>query len=200
MLSNDLSITPERERVVSFPCSTLGWTGLVVQMTPSSETPVLLSSWCKSTKLPVLVNCITDPVDSGIISDYSVCLVDQDHFKILVGGVLIKPVRVQNSQSSQLSSCSLFCHRPQATLELELGDTLILGLPVYNTFGHWPLPPTTPYSNSVNNISLFGLVSKAARLIGTSWPSDPHNARKLPVLPTPHPLKKSHHIRLLLLP
>lgn len=155
MLSNDLSITAERERIVSFPCSTFGRTSLVVQMAPSSETPVLLSSWCKSTKLPVLVNSITDPVDSRIISNYSVCLVDQDHFEILVGGVLINPVRVQNSQSSQLSSCSLFCHRSQATLELELGDTLILGLPINNTLGHWPLPPTTPYSYSVNNITLF---------------------------------------------
>lgn len=200
MLPKNLSITPEWKRIVSFPCSTFGRTSLVVQMAPSSETPVLLSSWCKSTKLPVLVDCITDPVDSRIISDYLVCLVNQDHFIILVGGVLIDPVRVQNSQSSQLSSSSLFCHGSQATLELELGDTLIFGLPINNTFGHWPLPPTTPYSYSVNNITLFGLVSKAARLIGTCWASNPHNARELPVLPTPDPLQKSHHIRLLLLP
>jgi hypothetical protein len=67
---------------------------------------------------------------------------------------LIHPVGVENPQSTKLASSSLLSNRPLVPLELELSDTLVLGLTIDNTLGHRPLPATTPHTDTVNNISL----------------------------------------------
>jgi hypothetical protein len=67
---------------------------------------------------------------------------------------LIHPVGVKNPQSTKLTSSSLLSDRPLVPLELELGDTLVLGLAIDNTLGHRPLPATTLHTDTVDNISL----------------------------------------------
>lgn len=56
----------------------------MVQMAPSTETSVFLASRGKTTKLPVLVDGVADPVHSGVVSDGIVEWVDEDDFVILV--------------------------------------------------------------------------------------------------------------------
>jgi hypothetical protein len=67
---------------------------------------------------------------------------------------LIHPVRVENPESTKLTSSSLLSDRSLVPLELELGDTLVLGLTIDNTLGHRPLPATTPDTDTVHNIPL----------------------------------------------
>jgi hypothetical protein len=59
-----------------------------MQVSPSSETPVLLSSRCETTKLSVFVDRIADPVDPWIIANSIVSSIDQDDLKIFVSGIL----------------------------------------------------------------------------------------------------------------
>ena len=67
---------------------------------------------------------------------------------------LVDPVRVENPEASELPSGPLFGNRSQVTLELELCDTLVLGLSVHNTLGDWPLPASTANTNAVHHITL----------------------------------------------
>jgi len=67
---------------------------------------------------------------------------------------LIHPVGVENPESTKLSSSPLLCNRPLVPLELELGDTLVLGLAIDNTLRHRPLPATTPHTDTVDNVTL----------------------------------------------
>ena len=49
-----------------------------------------------------------DPVNTRIVADSSVLRIDQDHFEVLVGGILINPITVKNSQVSTDTSDTLF--------------------------------------------------------------------------------------------
>lgn len=60
----------------------------MVSVTSAAETSVLLTSRGKTTKLSVLVNRVADPVDSWVIPDSIVCCVNENDFKVLVGGIL----------------------------------------------------------------------------------------------------------------
>ena len=62
------------------------------------------------------------------------------------------------------------------------------------------LAASTANTNTVNNVSLLGLVSHAASLIGSAGASEPHNARELSELPASHTEKEAEHVTLLLLP
>ena len=59
--------------------------------------------------------------------------VDEDNLVVLVHAVLVDPVRVQDAQVSAPSAHALLRNAPQATLGLELGDTLTNGLAVGGT-------------------------------------------------------------------
>ncbi len=72
--------------------------GIVGSVTLDAETTMLLASGGKTTTLSVLVDRIGNPVDTRIISDTRVVWIDKDDLKILVGGILVNPVRVQDSQ------------------------------------------------------------------------------------------------------
>ena len=60
--------------------------------------------------------------------------VDEDNLVVLVHAVLVDPVRVQDAQVSAPSANALLRNAPQATLGLELGDTLTNGLAVGGTY------------------------------------------------------------------
>ena len=49
-------------------------------------------------KLSHLVNRFDDPVDAGIFADSLVLGVDEDNLEIFVGGILVDPVGVEDSQ------------------------------------------------------------------------------------------------------
>ena len=73
---------------------------------------------------------------------------------------LVDPVRVEDPEAAKLASCTLLSDRPQVTLELELGNTLVLGLSIHNTLGNWALPASTADADTVDYVSLQEQTSK----------------------------------------
>lgn len=80
-----------------------------------------------------LVNRVDDPVDAGIATDSLVLRVDQDDFKVLVGRVLVNPVRVQDAQVGAATANTLLGGGAERALVLELVDTLVGGLACRDT-------------------------------------------------------------------
>jgi hypothetical protein len=74
------------------------------------------------------VDGVTDPVDAGITADGLVLGVDEDNLEVLVGGVLVDPVGVQDAQVSGAAADTLLSSRLESTLVLELVDTVVGGL------------------------------------------------------------------------
>lgn len=70
---------------------------------------------------------LNDPVDTGITPDSFVLGVNQDDFEVLVGRVLIDPVRVENSKIGTTTTDTLLGGRLERTLVLELVHTLVGG-------------------------------------------------------------------------
>ena len=101
--------------------------GLVVSVA-TAETTGLLTGGGKTTLLTVLVNGLDDPVDARVIANGLVLGVDQDNLEVLVGGVLVDPVAVEDTQVGATTTDTLLSGRAQRTLELQLVDTLVLGL------------------------------------------------------------------------
>lgn len=100
---------------------------LVVSMT-LAQTTRLLSSSSETTGFTVLVDWVDDPVDSRIAADSLVLRIDEDDLEVLVGGVLVNPVGVENSQVGAAASDTLFSSRLEGSLVLQLVNTLVGGL------------------------------------------------------------------------
>ncbi len=83
---------------------------------------------------------------------------------------------------------------------LELVNTLVDGLSVNNTLGNGSLTASTSDSNSVDNVSLLGLVTELSGLISAAGSVDFVDNWKLSVLPRSHSEHESENIRLLLSP
>jgi hypothetical protein len=73
----------------------------------------------------MLVDGVDNPVDASVVTDLGMRRIDQNDFKVLHGGILIDPVRVQDTQVGVLASNLLFSETLQIALELELVDTLM---------------------------------------------------------------------------
>lgn len=97
---------------------------LVVSVTLAQSTR-LLSGSGQSTRFTVLVNRSDDPVDTRIATDGLVLWVDQDDLEVFVGGVLVDPVRVEDSQIGATASDTLLSSRLEGSLVLKLVYTLV---------------------------------------------------------------------------
>ena len=64
-----------------------------------------------------------DPVDAGIAADSLVLGVDEDNLVVLVGGVLVDPVGVQDTQVGAAAADTLLSGGTEGALVLELVDT-----------------------------------------------------------------------------
>lgn len=124
---NRLPVTPEGEGVVTLPGLSAAGLGLVVAVA-LVETARLLASGGKTTGLAVLVDGVDDPVDAGVAADGLVLGVDKDDLVVLVGRVLVDPVRVQDAQVSAAAANTLLSGSLEGALVLELVDTLVGGL------------------------------------------------------------------------
>jgi hypothetical protein len=122
-----LTVTPQRQGVVSLPGLSAASLGLVVAVT-LVETTGLLAGGSETTRLAVLVDGGDDPVDAGILADSLVLGVDENDLVVLVGGVLVDPVRVQYTQVGAAAADTLLGGRLEGSLVLELVDTLVGGL------------------------------------------------------------------------
>jgi len=164
-----------------------------------SDTTVLLSSRGKTTSLATLVNGVADPVDAGIATDRLVVRVDEDDFKVLVDTVLVDPVRVQNSESSTSTSDTFFGGRTERTLELEVVDTLVGGLTERSTLVDGLFAVTAANTDTVDDVTLLGLVTETASLVGAGRPRGAVADVELSVLPAANAEQESEDVRLLAL-
>lgn len=122
-----LPVAPEGEGVVPLPGLPPAGSGLVVPMS-LAKTTALLAGGGEATALAVLVDGVDDPVDASIATDGLVGGVDKDDFVVLVGRVLVDPVRVQDAQVGAAAADTLLGGRLEGALVLELVDTLVGGL------------------------------------------------------------------------
>ena len=91
-------------------------------------------------------------------------------------------------------------HWSQTPLKLELIDSHVGWLSALCSSTNFPLPPSTTYTHSVNDVPLFRLVSQSASFI---WPRGSRCTMyggQLSVLPASHTQKKAKQVRLLLTP
>ena len=95
--------------------------------------------------------------------------VDEDDFVVLVGGVLVDPVRVENPQVGTPASNTLLSGGLKRTLVLELVDSLVGGFSKSGTLLDWLLASTTSDTDTVDDISLLGLVTETAGLVWARW-------------------------------
>ena len=102
--------------------------GGVVVLVTTTKTTALLASGGETTRLAVLVDRVDDPVDAGIATDSLVLGVDKDNFVVLVGGILVDPVRVENAQVGAAATNTLLSSALKRALVLKLVDTLVSGL------------------------------------------------------------------------
>lgn len=75
-----------------------------------------------------LVNGLDDPVDAGIFADGLVLRVNEDDLVVLVGGVLVDPVRVEDAEIGTATTDTLLGSGLEGSLVLQLIDTLVGGL------------------------------------------------------------------------
>lgn len=127
LMTPRLSVALEVEGVVALP-GLAATGGGVVEAVTLSETTGLLASGGETTRLAVLVDGGDDPVDAGIAADGLVLGVDEDDLEVLVGGVLVDPVRVQDAQVSTAAADTLLGGRLEGALVLELVNSLVGGL------------------------------------------------------------------------
>jgi hypothetical protein len=92
------------------------------------DTTGLLAGGGKTASLTVLVHRVDDPVDAGVTADGLVLRVDEDDLVVLVGGVLVDPVGVQDAQVGATATDTLLSGGLEGALVLELVDTLVGGL------------------------------------------------------------------------
>lgn len=130
------------------------------------DTTGLLAGGGKATGLTVLVNGVTDPVDAGITADGLVLGIDKDNLVVLVGGVLVDPVGVQDAQVSSAAANTLLSGGLESTLVLELVDTVVGGLAVSGTLGDRAFAATAADTGTVDNVTLLGLVTETTGLVG----------------------------------
>ena len=166
----------------------------------AAETAVLATGGGETTDFTVLVHGVADPIDSGVVAHDLVHGVNHDHFVVLVHGIFIEPVRVQDAQGAAAASGALFSHGAQVAREFQLLHTLVNGLTVADTLVHGSLAAAATHARAVDAKALLGLVPEAPGLVGARGARDAHHGGELAVLPHAHALKEAEYIALLLLP
>lgn len=169
----------------------------VVEQMSLVDSSGLLASGSESTGLTVLVHRVDNPVVSGVTSDGLVLGIDKDDLKVLVSGILVHPVRVENSEVRSTSGNSLLSGSTQRSLVLELVNTHVGGLTVGSSLGHRSLSVSTSHTDTVDDKTLLGLVTETSSLVGTRRTRGTVDHVELTVLPAADAKQESHHIRLL---
>jgi hypothetical protein len=152
-----------------------------VARSTANETTGLATSGGEATGLTVLVSTLADPVDARITADSGVVGVNHDHLKVLVGGILVDPVGVEDTKVSANLTCLTLSNGAQRTLVLQLHNTLVLGLTVDDTLGNLLLTTTTTNADAVDDVALLGLVAETVSLVGAGGASATVDTRELTV-------------------
>ena len=113
-----LSISSKRDGVSSKPACSVRRSDLRFSMSLNSQTSSLLASRCQTSQFSVLVDGIADPVNLGVVSDGLMASIDEDDFVVFVGSILSNPVRVEDSEATNLSTDSFFSDGSKVSGEL----------------------------------------------------------------------------------
>jgi hypothetical protein len=148
----------------------------------TTKTAGLLTGGGKTTSLTVLVDGGDDPVDAGITTDGGVAGVDKDDLVVLVGGILIDPVGVQDTEVTADTANLSLSNGAEGLLVLQLENSLVLGLTVNDTLSNLSLAATSADTDAVDDVSLLGLEAKTAGLLRASRANDAVNTGKLTVM------------------
>ena len=157
-LAAHLSVAPQGEGVVALPGLSASTLRVVVTVA-LVETTRLLASCGEATRLAVLVDWVDDPVDAGIAADGLVLRVDEDDLEVLVGGVLVDPVGVEDAEVGAAATDTLLGSGTEGALVLELVDTLVGWLAVGGTLWRRSLATTTANTDAVDHVALLSLVA-----------------------------------------
>lgn len=160
------SVSSKLDDVSSLIVSPARRSGLGVKVALNSETSAGLTGRSNSSEFSVLLVASSDPVNSGVVADGVVGGISKDDLEVFVGSVLGNPVGVEDSQTSQSSADSLLGLGPEVSGGLELVDTDGSRLAGDNTLGHGSLSSTSSDADSVDDVSLLGLVAEFAGLVG----------------------------------
>jgi len=109
--------------------------------------------------------------------------VDEDNLVVLVDTILVNPVGVQDTQVAASAANTLLSGGSKGPLGLELVDTLVDGLAVGGTLGGGTLPVSSADTDTVDNVSLLGLVSETAGLVRAGRAGGAVDDIQLAVLP-----------------
>ena len=191
----------ELEGVASEPGGAVGSThNAVGPVSAFPETACLASGAGESAAFPVLVDTLADPVDAGVVADEGVVRVDQNDLVVFHGGVLVDPVRVEDTEIGELASHLFFGHRLEVALKLELVDTLVLGLTKDHTTVVLTLASSAADTATDNDVTGLGLVTQTMSLVGTGRTVATGNLGTLTVFPSTHTHQKTKSITLLVTP
>ena len=146
----------------------------------------------------MLVGGGNNPVDTSITTDGLVVGVHKDDLVVLVGGVLDKPVGVQDTQVATTATDTLLSSALVRPPHLQLVDTSRLGLTVVDSLGARLLAASTPDTDTEHNVALLRFVPKTAGLVHTGGVRNSVDGRQVPVLPRPHSEESPEDIGLLL--
>ena len=196
-----LAVSAHGLGVASLPGSSVGTTdGVVGSVALDAQTSVLLAGGSKTTSFSVLVNRRNNPIDAGVVSNGNVVRINQNNFVVLVGGILVDPVRVEHSHVHGVATSALLSDGTKVTSILELVDTLVLRLTEHNTLGVGSLAATTTNGNAKHGVALLGFVSELVSLVGSGGASHLLDLLALAVLPGSHTKQEAQSITLLLSP
>lgn len=113
---------------------------------------------------------------------------------------MTNPVRVEDSQSGEFSSDSLLSNGLVVLLVLKTGNSDRLKLTANDSLWSWSLSVTSSDLDSVDDVTLLGLVSDSSGLLNSRGSGDSVDGSKLSVLPGSHSLDELHDSGLFLLP
>jgi len=165
-----------------------------------AQTASLTSGAGEAAALPVLVHGVDDPVDTRIVSDLRVIGVDHNNLVVLHGGVLVDPVRVQNTEVGILAPYLLLGYGLQVAVEFEVVDTLVLGLTEDHTTVVGTLASSAADSAADHDVSLLRLETQTVSLVGTGGSADASDLRALAVFPCADAEEETNGVALLMSP
>lgn len=195
-----LSLSGQLEPVLPVPDSTSRGSDLVSSLSLDAETSVFTTSRCLASGFSALVLVERDPVDFGINSNGSVERINTNDLVVLVLGILSNPVRVEDTDTrAQLSSSPSLGHNLEVS-PVGHADTGIGGLTEVDALTQRLLATTTGDTGTVNEESLFGLVTQLVCSLGTRRTGSSDQAITIAVFPGTNSEEEPHQIGLLLLP
>mmetsp|Transcript_117925 Transcript_117925/g.286064 ORF Transcript_117925/g.286064 Transcript_117925/m.286064 type:complete len:224 (+) Transcript_117925:200-871(+) len=196
-----LTVALERQGVAALPVLPPGTSHrLVGAVSTLAKSTSLAASRREAAELTVLVSRVDNPVDTGVVADGGVLRVNQNHLEIFVRRVLVDPVRVEHTEVAANTSNTLLSDTAKAAAELQLVDSVVLGLTVDNSLVVGALASTTAHGDTEDREALLGLVAEAARLVRTSRVRTAGDLVTLAVLPGADAEQVAQHVGLLLLP